>query len=125
MTLTKLFLIKFATFLCLSMEINSDLSVTFLHTNDMHSRIEEIDQYGSKCKAADRTVKKCYGGIARVLSKIQQIKASTPNVVVLDGGDQQTGTLWYDVYQGNATAYFVDKLRFDALVIARTCISMK
>lgn len=94
----------------------SNLRVTFLHTNDIHSRIEEIDKYGSMCKAADRAAKKCYGGIARIASKVKEMRGSSQNVLLVDGGDQQTGTLWYDVFNGNATAFFVNKLQYDVMV---------
>ena len=102
--------------LSLCVDFSSSLSLTFLHTNDVHSRIEEIDKYGSMCKHTDRLAKNCYGGIARIASKVTEIKRSTKNVILLDGGDQQTGTLWYDVFKGNATAHFVNKLRYDAVV---------
>ena len=94
----------------------SNLSLTILHTNDIHSRVEEMDQYGSMCKESDRAADKCFGGIARIASKLLEIRNRNRNVILLDGGDQQTGTLWYDVFKGNATAYFFNKLRYDAMV---------
>ena len=94
----------------------SDFTLKILHTNDLHSRIEEIDKYGSICRNVGRTANKCFGGFARLASKIKEIKRKENNVILLDGGDQQTGTLWYDVLKGNATAYFINKLKYDAMV---------
>jgi len=104
-------------FFSLSISGESHFSLTVLHTNDIHSRIEEIDEYGSMCKQTDRKQGKCYGGIARIATKLKEIRRSVPNVNSLDAGDQQTGTLWYDVFEGNATAYFINKLRYDAMVL--------
>ena len=96
--------------------VRGDISITLLHTNDIHSRIEETDQFGSKCQVSDRLRSKCYGGIARLSTAIKTIRKDVKNVILLDGGDQQTGTLWYDVYKGNATVHFINKLRYDAMV---------
>lgn len=94
----------------------SDFTLKILHTNDIHSRIEEIDKFGSMCRNADRTANKCFGGFARLASKVKEIRGKEKNVILLDGGDQQTGTLWYDVLKGNATVYFINKLKYDAMV---------
>eukprot|EP00112_Aurelia_sp_Birch-Aquarium-sp1_P017214 Seg397.28 transcript_id=Seg397.28/GoldUCD/mRNA.D3Y31 product=5'-nucleotidase protein_id=Seg397.28/GoldUCD/D3Y31 len=95
----------------------SDFTLKILHTNDIHSRIEEIDKFGSMCRNVDRTANKCFGGFARLASKVKEIRGKEKNVILLDGGDQQTGTLWYDVLKGNATVYFINKLKYDAMVL--------
>lgn len=111
--LASLFLIFFKS-------VESNFSVTFLHTNDIHSRIEEIDRYGSMCKVADRQARNCFGGFARLATKVKDIRSKAQNVLLVDGGDQETGTLWYDVYDGNATAFFINKLRYDVMVSEET-----
>ena len=110
------YIILCSIFLTSSISGKSHFSLTVLHTNDIHSRIEEIDRYGSMCKQTDRKQGTCYGGIARISTKLKEIRRSAQNVISLDAGDQQTGTLWYDVFAGNATAYFLNKLQFNAMV---------
>ena len=109
-------LLRSIILLSLCISTVSNFSIIVVHTNDIHSRIEETDQRGSMCKISDREAHKCYGGIARIASKLSEIRRRYRNVILLDGGDQQTGTLWYDVFKGNATAYFLKKLRYDAMV---------
>lgn len=42
-----------------------DFTLTILHTNDIHARIDEFDAKGSRCDDALRSTRSCYGGIAR------------------------------------------------------------
>eukprot|EP00058_Branchiostoma_floridae_P025236 XP_002610726.1 hypothetical protein BRAFLDRAFT_65954 [Branchiostoma floridae] len=44
--------------------------LTVLHTNDVHSRIEEIDPTGGSCNAAEANAGECYGGMARMATKV-------------------------------------------------------
>ena len=41
-------------------------TLTILHTNDFHSRIEPINQYNSTCPPKDEAAGKCFGGSARL-----------------------------------------------------------
>ena len=58
----------------------------------------------------------CYGGLARRVTKIQEIRNSTENVLLLDAGHQFQGSMWFYVYKGEATANFMNKLSYDAMV---------
>jgi len=90
--------------------------LTILHTNDLHARFEETNAYGGLCFAKDRKAGKCYGGVARRATAIKQIRGGEPNVILLDAGDVLTGTLWYNVYRGNASWTFMNELRYDVMV---------
>eukprot|EP00794_Sanderia_malayensis_P000231 gene231-846_t len=92
-----------------------DFTITILHTNDVHSRLDETDKYGSMCSNALKQTHSCYGGIARLATKIKEIRSGRTPTLLLDGGDQQTGTMWYDVWQGNATARLMNQLNYDAM----------
>ena len=37
-------------------------------------------------------------------------------VLLLDGGDQYQGTVWFYLYQGRAASYFTNELQYDAMV---------
>ena len=39
--------------------------LTILHTNDVHTRIEQTNKYGGSCSEDDANEGKCYGGVAR------------------------------------------------------------
>eukprot|EP00794_Sanderia_malayensis_P002836 gene2836-3279_t len=91
--------------------------LTILHTNDVHARIQETNVYGGRCSTADSTAKKCFGGVARRQTVIKQIRKRDQNVLLLDAGDQFQGTVWFTVYQGKATADFMNMLGYDAMTI--------
>lgn len=111
-----------ATFLGTSpAAFSADYVLNILHINDLHSRIESINKYDSTCNAEDDAAGKCFGGIARVKTKIDErrkaIKANGGNVVVLDAGDQFQGSLFYSTYKGKAAAEFMNAIGFDAMAV--------
>uniref|UniRef100_A0A5F9C7L5 5'-nucleotidase n=1 Tax=Oryctolagus cuniculus TaxID=9986 RepID=A0A5F9C7L5_RABIT len=88
--------------------------LTILHTNDVHSRLEQINQEGSsKCVNASL----CVGGVARLFTKVQQIRQAEQNVLLLDAGDQYQGTIWFMVYKGAEVAHFMNLLSYDAMAL--------
>ena len=99
----------------------ADYSLTILHTNDLHSRIEPINKYDSDCSAKDNAAGKCFGGVARVKAKIdERRKALTEagkNVIVLDAGDQFQGSLFFSTYKGKAAAEFMNMIGYDVMAV--------
>ena len=92
----------------------SDFELTILHTNDVHGRVEEFNKYGGTCKSNDST--DCFGGVARRHTAIEAIRSNEPNVILLDGGDQFQGSIWFIVYKGQAAARFMNYTKYDAMV---------
>ncbi len=45
-----------------------------LHTNDLHSRIEAINEYDSTCDAEATAAGECFGGVARVAAKVKELR---------------------------------------------------
>ena len=90
--------------------------LTLLHTNDVHSRIEQTNKYSAACNADDASQNKCYAGMARRKTKVDEIRNQTQNVLLLDAGDQFQGTVWFNYYAGNATSHFMNRLQYDAMV---------
>ena len=101
--------------MCFLQELNC-FELTLLHTNDVHARIEEMNKYGGPCTSSDSRAKKCFGGVARRQTAIKDIRRTDRNVLLLDAGDQFQGTVWFNVYKGLATAFFMNKLGYDAMV---------
>ena len=73
----------FLLLLCIKWSQASAFTLTVLHTNDLHSRFDEVSKTGGECK----TKSKCYGGVARIKHLADQIKAQNPNSVFLNAGD--------------------------------------
>ena len=91
-------------------------NMTILHTNDVHAKIEEFNQYLSPCDAEESTLGQCFGGMARHVTIARELKKARENVIYLNAGDFFQGTLWYIYYHGLATAHFANKLGIDAAV---------
>jgi 5'-nucleotidase / UDP-sugar diphosphatase len=99
----------------------ADYTLHILHINDFHSRIEPISGSDSTCSAEDNTAGECFGGVARLYTKVNElrdaIRADGGNVIVLDAGDQFQGSLMYTTYKGTAEAEFMNAIGFDAMAV--------
>ena len=96
---------------CLAHNARANFSLTLLHTNDVHARVEEFDQNGNTC-----TSKQCFGGVARRAYVINELRKVEKNLLLLDAGDQFQGTLWFSVYKGLAIAKFMNYIKYDVMV---------
>ena len=83
------------------------LILTILHTNDTHAHLEPFEPFGQPVQ----------GGIARRYTAIQQVKAEGGNVILLDAGDAFQGTLFFNQWQGEAQAYFMNTLGYQAMAV--------
>lgn len=95
----------------------ADYSLAILHTNDFHARFEPISKYDGPCSAEDNDAGKCFGGSARLVTAVESAKRQYNNVILVDGGDQFQGTLFYTYYKGAMTAEFMNKLGYDAMTV--------
>lgn len=99
----------------------ADYELNILHINDLHSRIESINAFDSTCSAEDEAEDKCFGGVARVQTKIDERRSALTgedkNVLLLDAGDQFQGSLYYITYKGDAAAEFMNGMGFDAMAV--------
>ncbi|KAJ8023879.1 5'-nucleotidase [Holothuria leucospilota] len=101
--------------LTLSPSLSYDL--TIMHTNDVHARFEQFNKYGSDCSEEDEANGACFGGVARRVTKINEIRDSYENTLLLDAGDEFQGTQWFYYYQGRATSYFMNHMGYDAMAL--------
>jgi 5'-nucleotidase len=97
----------------------ADYTLHVIHINDLHSRIEPINRFDSTCGAEDNAAGECFGGVARVATKIAELRAqlASENVVVLDAGDQYQGSLMYTTYKGDVEIEFMNQIGFDAMAV--------
>ncbi len=96
---------------------SADFSLTILHTNDFHARFEPISKYDSGCSADDNAAGECFGGSARLVTAIEAAKARHENWLLVDGGDQFQGTLFYTYYKGKLAAEMMNKEGYDAMTV--------
>ena len=81
-------------------------SVTILHTNDTHSRIDPFP-------ADDKNYPNC-GGIVQRLNMIQKIRRETEHVLLLDAGDIFQGTPYFNLYRGEVELKAMSAMSYDA-----------
>ncbi|GAA6182369.1 MULTISPECIES: bifunctional metallophosphatase/5'-nucleotidase [unclassified Shimia] len=97
----------------------ADYTLHIVHINDLHSRIEPINKYDSTCNAEDNAEGKCFGGYARVATKIADLREQLAgeNLLVLDAGDQYQGSLMYTTYKGDVEIELMEQVGFDAMAV--------
>ena len=95
----------------------ADYMLTILHTNDFHSRFEPISKYDSGCREDDNAEGKCFGGSARLVSAISDARTRSNNSILVDGGDQFQGSLFYTYYKGKAAAEMMNKMGYDGMTV--------
>lgn len=91
--------------------------ITILHTNDFHARFRPISKYDNNCSAKDNAKGKCFGGTARLISAVEDARSRHSNTILLDGGDQFQGTLFYNLYKGKVAAEMMNKLGYDGMAV--------
>ncbi len=93
------------------------LHLTILHTTEVRSAFEQFDGSNGECSPEEDANGECFGGVPRRGTAINDVRNERDdiNVLLLDAGDQFFGR-WFDFYQGNATAYFMNRLGYDAMV---------
>ena len=88
-------------------------TLTILHTNDTHSRIEQFDSSGTSCDPGET----CYGGVARRNYMINTIRKEGGNLLLVDAGDAFQGSLYFNKFQGLAELHFMNHLGYQAMAV--------
>ncbi|MFN3292717.1 MAG: bifunctional metallophosphatase/5'-nucleotidase [Gemmobacter sp.] len=115
------FLVSAAALALTAGTAQADFTVHVLHTNDLHSRIEQINAFDSTCGGKDVEENKCFGGVARLYTKVNELRdslrAAGQNVIVVDAGDQYQGSLFYTTYKGDAEIEFMNAIGYDLMAL--------
>ncbi len=82
------------------------LTLTILHTNDLHAHDEEFVVDG-----------KTVGGFDRIGYLIKSLREKSPNTLVIDAGDIFQGTPFYKLYQGATEVEFLNQAGYDIYTI--------
>lgn len=95
----------------------AESTVTILHTNDFHSRVEPISKYDSPCSAEDNTEGNCFGGYARLVTAVAEARSRNPDALLFSGGDQFQGSLFYTYYKGKVAAEIMNTMKYDGMTV--------
>lgn len=82
------------------------VKIVFLHTNDVHSRIDPFPMDGSRNQGM--------GGVAGRASLIKRIRSEEKNVLLLDAGDIFQGTPYFNFYGGELEIKMMSMMGYDA-----------
>ena len=116
-TIMKQFLTATAALALTSGMAAAEYNLTILHTNDFHDRFEPISKYDGPCSAEDNTAGECFGGSARLMTAIAEARERAGNSILVDGGDQFQGTLFYTQYKGALAAEMMNQMGYDAMTV--------
>ncbi|MGE3973462.1 MAG: bifunctional UDP-sugar hydrolase/5'-nucleotidase [Bdellovibrionales bacterium] len=83
----------------------ADTKFTILHTSDLHSHF------------TSRQSVRGLGGFARLKTKIDQLRQTTPNTLLLDAGDWSEGNIFFTLDSGAQTQTLLQTFNYDALVL--------
>lgn len=86
-----------------SAQDEESFALTVLHTNDTHA---------SHLPNGDGD-----GGVARQAAVVNQIREEGGNVILVDGGDRFTGTLFHTVFKGQDQVQVMNLLGYDAMTL--------
>lgn len=76
-------------------------NMSFFHVNDVHAHLDQFAKSGADCKDPSTG---CYGGYARIKTKVDELRKEHPNHLWLNAGDEFQGTLFYTFYGGEKIA---------------------
>ncbi len=85
------------------------VKLVFLHTNDVHSRIEPFPMDGSRNQGM--------GGVASRSALISKIRSEEENVLLLDAGDIFQGTPYFNFYGGELELKMMSMMGYDAAIM--------
>ena len=83
-------------------------TITILHINDIHGRLDPFTPWRAEAEV---------GGIARIATLVNQIRAEEENVIFLDAGDTIHGTNLVNLFFGKPAVAVMNRLDVDAMVV--------
>ncbi|XP_015368350.1 PREDICTED: protein 5NUC-like [Diuraphis noxia] len=106
-------------FLLLQSTVATHYRLLVLHTNDMHSRFDQIDATGAECVEAGQP---CYGGFARLKTAVDQERrladaGTADGALFLNAGDTFQGTAFYTLLKWRAVERMVRTLGIDVMCL--------
>lgn len=86
------------------------ITLTLLHTNDIHARLEPVAASGGAPE---------HGGVARVKTVVNDIRSEVgpDNVLLVDAGDYSQGTIFWNAWKSSDAIMFLNDIGYDAITI--------
>ena len=87
--------------------------LTILQTADLHGQLETHDEF--YLEDGEPTYRRA-GGVARIRSLFDRVRAENPNTIVVDNGDCFQGSGWTQLTRGQAMVPVMNALGYDVLM---------
>ncbi len=91
------------------------LTLTVAHINDTHSHLDASDNEWETFVIDGVNTSVKVGGVTRLKTALDELRGSRENVLFLHAGDAVQGTLYFNVFQGDADFDFLNYLGVDAM----------
>ncbi len=91
-----------------------DKRMIIAHYSDLHAAWLGTDARGQSCLRIEQ-VKECTGGVGRLQTAVNRLRAADVPVFLLNAGDEFEGAPFYNLGGGAAVADIVDRLQVDAM----------
>ena len=82
------------------------VTVSFLHTNDLHCHIEPFSDENERYAGR--------GGLARISDLVQTVRQQNRNTLLFDAGDMFQGTPYFNYFQGDLMLKLMTAVGYDA-----------
>lgn len=93
------------------------LSMTIIHVNDTHSRLEDVRVSTELDLGNGKEIYYMYmGSYPRLAAKVNKIRSIQSNTLFLHAGDLVQGSLYFTLYNGQAGIDFMNMMKLDAMV---------
>ena len=98
----------------LSAWAGTPLELTIIHVNDTHSHLEGVS---TSLKLEGEKTYLSLGGMARLSTLLQEVRARSNNTLFLHAGDAVQGTLYFTKFHGKLEMMTLNALGCDAMVL--------
>ncbi|MBT9162837.1 MAG: Mannosylglucosyl-3-phosphoglycerate phosphatase [Dehalococcoidia bacterium] len=85
-----------------------ETTITILHIGDLHGQLDPFKPWRAE---------EYIGGMVRIATLINQIRAEQPNTILLDGGDTMHGTFIAGFTEGEAVIAVMNEIGYSAMVV--------
>lgn len=101
-------IIVLISYCCVACSQSALDKLVILHTNDTHSQVEPLE-VGKRDSN--------YGGYARRMGLIRQIREANPNILLFDAGDFSQGTPYFNFFKGRIEVDAMNRMGYDAVML--------
>ncbi|XP_050045147.1 protein 5NUC-like [Dermacentor andersoni] len=98
---------------CHALAQDKELNLTILHTNDIHAHLEESNKYGGECFDKKGPNSTCVGGVARIVTKVKEIRQNVRNALFMNAGDFFQGTPYYTIFKESVISAVMSKMGYN------------